>query len=125
MIELCSLAFSLPELGAAQLHALLDIPDYRVLQLIPMGLKQLAKSQLEAPCPPYLEDLVGIREVRLGVIYQASQGLEHVPLCLDDCGHTRVNRESSQITTPRDSDPLKISFEGKGKQTSGFGDGNG
>ena len=40
-------------------------------------------GELEVPCPPYLEGLIRVREVRLSVLYYAAQRLEDVALLFD------------------------------------------
>ena len=120
VIQLGALGLGASDLRAREPHALFDVPDDGVLHLVPFRLEQRAVRGREVVRAQHLEDLVGVREIRLSVFDDQPHVFEDLALRLQDFGHAWIDRQSTQVAAPRQADILEVALERPREDRSRF-----
>ena len=69
-----------------------------------------------------LEHRVEVGEIRLGLLHDAAERLEHAALGVHYASHTPIDRHATQILPPRDPHALEVAIQRRGEPASVFGD---
>ena len=91
-----------------------DFPDHLGFQLTTMLFEQRAEAEPVLPQSDGEKDLIRAGQIRAGVLNDAAQRLERLPLRLQDRTHAAVEREAAEVGTPCHPHTREAAIQGLG-----------
>src|SRR5580698_1797351 len=111
MKQPCALQFRLADLTAAETRTLLDVPHDGIFHELAMRFEQRAQHEMKMPGAQHAKDLLGVTQIRRGLLDDASEVLKDAPLRIDDATHFGIERKTAKIRAPSDARARKIPGE--------------